>query len=89
LWKCLPSVTDVTASLFIENNIHITDILLGKIDVKEIAALKYPSGALIGKRAHKIVKVSDIDDENNYKVYKNLISAIPGISSGSASKILT
>ena len=89
IWRCIPLITDKTASLFIENDIHISDFLVRETPSKEeIHIMKYPSGSIIGKRANKIVKVRDFASPSNKRIYIKMISSIKGISKATAGIIL-
>lgn len=89
IWACIPNVTNVTGSLFIQHNIHIADFLNGVIKSSDIEDIRYDSGAVIGKRAAKMLRFSKNTDVDNYKHYCNILSAIPGITKQTAAVILT
>ena len=89
MWECIPNITNKTASIFIDQGIHISDFLLDQaITEEEIYILKYPSGVIIGKRAKKIVKVRDFNLPGNQRVYIAMLSCIRGLSKNSAKIIL-
>ena len=99
IWSCIPGVTEKTACLFINNNFHISDLLLGNISKDTIYSLKYNTGFIIGKRSDKIWKSSrltEIDDPDiknnkilkNNKYFINMLSQIKGITKKTAGIIL-
>lgn len=87
IWCCVPNITEKTACLFVNNDWHIRDLLLGKIDKKQIFALKYDNGYVIGKRSEKIWKGSRITDANKW-VFVKMLCCINGITKPTAEKIL-
>lgn len=87
IWRCIPGITDKTTSLFI-NNYHISDLILGNIQEADISTMKYPNGAIIGKRASKIHKVS-IASPETFKVYCKMLSCINGVTDKTAALIVT
>lgn len=88
LWCAIPQITTKTATLFIDANYHISDLILGKITKETISTIRYPNGTIIGKRADKIIKIKDSDDPANYKHYCNIIAEIPGVTKKTAMIIL-
>jgi ERCC4-type nuclease len=88
IWGCVPSVTDKTTSLFIDAY-HISDLILGVIRKEDIGAMRYPSGAIIGKRANKIAAIQDIHNPANFKYYCNMLGCITGITKKTATMILS
>ncbi len=87
IWRCVPSITDKTADLFIKKY-HISDLLLGKISETTIASMKYPSGAIIGKRSKNIYQIA-----HNYpaasRTYVRMLTCINGITKKTAELILS
>jgi ERCC4-type nuclease len=88
IWCCIPGITTKTANLFIEKDIHISDLLLNKINEDYIYLMKYPSGSIIGKRTKKIIKIQNLKDENNNKYYVLMLSCIKGITKKTATLLL-
>jgi ERCC4-type nuclease len=88
IWSQIPNITTKTASLFIDNDIHISDLFLGKISKKEISILRYTNGTIIGKRADKIIKVIDNSNHENHKHYCNILAELPMITKKTAALIL-
>lgn len=88
LWSAIPNITTKTATLFIDAGYHISDLFLGKITKDEISVMKYSNGTIVGKRAEKIIKIKDNDNNDNYKHYCNIIAEIPGITKKTAARIL-
>jgi len=86
VWSSIPCITYKTAQLFINNNYTIKQLILGEISRDTIAMMEYPTGGKIGQRAHRILKITDV--EKDQKRYENLLSAIPLISKGTANAIL-
>jgi ERCC4-type nuclease len=87
IWCCAPSITEKTTSLFIKDY-HISDLILGNISKEEIYTMKYPNGAIIGKRADKIIKITENSPEN-FKRYCNMLACINGITKKTAALIIT
>jgi ERCC4-type nuclease len=88
LWTQIPYITSKTASLFIEEDITIKQLLLGQVDINTISTMKYTSGVIVGtKRASKILLVTK---NNPYaiKVFIKILSEIPLISKLAACAIL-
>lgn len=83
IWNCISNVTDKTATLFIEKEIHISDILLNKIPKTDISTMKYPNGSIIGKRADKIIKTS-----NDVFTHKKMLACCPMVTKETAALIL-
>lgn len=99
IWSCVPGITEKTACLFIKNNFHISDLILGNITKDVIYSLKYDNGYIIGKRSEKIWKSSQLTeivnpDQKNSKIFKNnkyfinMLSQINGITKNTAQIIL-
>ena len=99
IWSCIPGITEKTACLFINNNFHISDLILGNITKDVIYSLKYDNGYIIGKRSEKIWKSSQLTeiinpDQKNSKIFKNnkyfinMLSQINGITKTTAQIIL-
>jgi ERCC4-type nuclease len=89
IWSCVPNITSNTASLFIDSGYHISDLILGKISKSDIYTMRYPNGTIIGKRADKIIKITDLENIENYKYYCNILAQIPRITKKTAAIILT
>jgi ERCC4-type nuclease len=85
IWCCVPYITEVTASIFIKQGYHISDLILKRIPKEEIYAMTYPSGAIIGKRADKIYKITNLTDIKTQKTFKKMIMSVNGVSKSSAS----
>ena len=88
LWSAIPQITLKTASLFIDANIHISELFIGKISSSEISVMRYASGTIIGTRANKIIKIRDNENVDNYKHYCNILAELPMITRKTASLIL-
>lgn len=86
IWSCIPNITERTATLFINKNYHISDLLLGNISKDEIYSMKYDT-CIIGKRSSKIWNLSRIIDSNN-KYFIKMLSKINGITKVTADIIL-
>lgn len=82
IWKCMPNITDKTAALFMDKY-HISDLLLEKIPREDISALRYPSGAIIGNRADKILQAV-----TNPQCHINILTCINGITKKTAGLLL-
>lgn len=85
MWCSVPHITNVTASLFIDKY-SLADLILGKISKDDIYTMRYPSGAILGKRAEKIIKIADHD--SNTARYSKILECIPGVSKTVAVKVL-
>jgi hypothetical protein len=88
MWCCIPNITTKTASLFIDAGYHISDLLLGLIPKTTISTMRYSNGTLIGKRADKIIAISQHDRYENVKHYYNILATLPMITKKSAGLIL-
>lgn len=87
IWCCVPCITEKSSGLFINNDYHISDLILGNIKKNEIYAFKYGSGSIIGKKSEKIWNGSRIKDCNN-KYFCNMLSQVAGITKKTAEIIL-
>ncbi len=87
VWRCVPGITDKTTSLFIDDY-HISDLVLGNIPKEDIATMRYPNGAIIGKRADKIYKITEATPET-FNVYCNMLACISGVTKKTAALIIT
>lgn len=83
VWSMIPYITEKTAMIFIKNKISISDIILQKISIDEIANLQYESGMKIGNRASKIFDIKD-----NINSQAKLLSGIRGITLKTGNEIL-
>jgi hypothetical protein len=89
IWCCIPGITDKTASLFLDQNWHISDLLLGRISRDVVSTMKYPNGALVGvKRATKLLKIQNLSDPANMKYYYQMLSCVKGITKVVANTLL-
>jgi hypothetical protein len=90
---CLPMVSEKTAAVLYDNQVHISDIVLGRIAVNELASLRYPNGTLIGKKAGKIAFKSAAGAAraaraaDGQAVFRRMLACIRGISTKSAAAI--
>jgi ERCC4-type nuclease len=87
IWCCIPNITDRSASIFIDANYHISDLILGRISKETIYSMRYANGCIIGKRADKIINGSKIAPKN-IKYYIKMLSQINGITKDTAAIIL-
>jgi ERCC4-type nuclease len=87
IWGCVPNITEKTASLFINQNYHISNLILGNISKDQIYSLKYDTGYVIGSRSKKIWDGSRIKDINN-KYFVKMLTQIRGITKKTAEIIL-
>jgi ERCC4-type nuclease len=87
MWCCFSNITEKTASLFINKNYHISDLILGNISMDEIYALTYDNNYIIGSRATKIWNSSRIKELNN-KYFIKMLTQINGITKSTAEIIL-
>lgn len=84
IWKSIPFITFKTAKLFIDAKYTVKQLINGEIEREVIAMLEYPSGTKIGKRAKRILEITNAQK----KYYVNLLSAVPLISKNTAKVIL-
>ncbi len=70
-----------------QNGYHISDLILGNISKEEIHTMKYSNGAIIGKRAAKIYKITEYSDESD-AVFRAMLSCICGITKKTAALLL-
>jgi ERCC4-type nuclease len=87
IWTSIPCVTDNNVSLFVEQY-HISDLILGNISYDTIYSMKYPSGAIIGKRADKIIHVCE-STQKSIKIYYEMLACIHGLTKKTAAIILS
>lgn len=87
IWSCVPNITEKTASLFLSEGQHISDLVLGEINEADIYTMKYPNGTIIGKRASKISKITEVTPQNK-KIYANMLTCINGLTKKTADIIL-
>lgn len=83
IWTCLPNITEKTASLFVNKNYHISDLILGNITKEQIYSMTYDNGYVIGKRADKIWNGSRIKESNN-KYFVKMLTNINGVTKKTA-----
>lgn len=94
MWSSVKGVSLTLASIFIENNFTLTGMLTGEYKPKQIGAIRYPSGRIIGeKHSKKLIDkykslLVNTDPDELLKGGANLLSSIPRISKNMASKIL-
>jgi ERCC4-type nuclease len=86
IWECIPYITEKTASLFVNKNYYIHDLILGNIPKEIIYSFRYDNGYIVGKRSEKIWKKSRLNGNN--KVFSNMLQCINGITKKTANKIL-
>ncbi len=87
IWGCIPGITEKTASLFLQKNYHVSDLILGKISKEEIYTMKYSNGTIIGKRSDKIYSISE-QSEKNLLIFQTMLSCINGITKKTAILLL-
>lgn len=81
MWATLPHITARSAALMMKH-MTLSKLINGEVTVDEVAAIKYPSGIIVGeKRARRIL---DIDEAHCAK----LLAAIPLITVKTAQSIL-
>lgn len=100
LWQAFPGVSSKSATVLIDNKIHISDIILGEIKKDDLSILTYLHGGTFGdSRASKILKIRKgvilrrkKSSKMKYQKYKKyhikLLEAIPGITKNTAEIIL-
>lgn len=79
----IPFVSYKVANMFVDAKIRLIDLMCGKLNADQIAIMRYPSGAIIGKNATKIVS-----NAIERKTHIAILSAIPLITKDSAAIIL-
>lgn len=84
MWCSIPGLQEYIA-LKLREMYNISEIILGDVDIEDIASLKYASGVSVGpKRAKKMINaVSQI------QVQAKVLSQIPGVSIKTAENILS
>ena len=89
LLRCIPRVGSIVSALLAENNITFRGLYDGLYQLEDISVLKYPSGAMIGEKASKIIKLPKIINNNIYiSTHTKILSTIPLISKKTATIIL-
>lgn len=90
IWCCVPNITEKTACLFINKGFHISDLILGNIEQKEIYAMKYPNGYVIGKRSEKMWNSTRLINNNSENpVFIKMLTQLNGITKTTASAVLS
>lgn len=87
LWCCFPYINETTASIFINQGYHISDLILGVITKEMLYTSKYINGGIIGSRSKKIWNGSRIKEENN-KYFIKMLTQINGITKNTAEIII-
>ena len=80
--SAIPYVSRQIATIFVDKDINLADLVLGRVSADEIAILRYPSGTIIGKNATKILKNAAL-----HKTHLAILAEIPLISRGTAAKL--
>jgi ERCC4-type nuclease len=89
MYEAVRGITDKTATLLIDAKITLQDIILGKVAAQDIAALRYPSGAILGdKRAANITQISKTHLKSSVDTFVKILSRIPTITKTTAEKLL-
>jgi ERCC4-type nuclease len=85
IWEAIPWITSKTASLIIDDGVSIRQFLAGEVEVDTLAALRYPSGVLVGKiRAKKMLAVT----REGAKSHEAVLRAVPTVGKTIAQAIL-
>lgn len=86
VWASIPWITEKTASLLIDEGKTVRQFLLGEVDRKELAAMRYPSGAIIGNaRAKKMLKAAD---PGSTRIHAAVLRSIPQMGKTTVTRVL-